>query len=953
MKTGNKLIIGLIALLPLLSKAQTVDFSFSTANNLYCSPQQVTFTQLCSGTPDGFIWRFGNGASGILPTESTTYTNPGTYSVTLIAIYADVAISTIKNVVINPTPVISIAADKYKICQPGIINFTASGSPFITSYEWNFGDGSPIVTTAVNNSSHFFNTYNDFIVTVKGISAAGCSSSTFDTVSVERFGILSANINPPGGCIPINVTLVVSPAAPQGDPPVNYTWDFGDGSPTVNTSTALASHIYTTTAPITTANVIITTASGCTTQHTYVPPFAYGTPPTNPVATTTDGNTTYCGSETIEFSGTATGANYYLWDYGDGVKDSVQFPTITHRYRTLGMKRVIMTPYFNGCPGVESDTIDLNIIGVVADYTYHNLCAAKNHFVYENLSLGNVTSFRWTFSDIPNSPDFTNFNTSHTFPANGAFTTKFYLYDAITGCSDSLIYDQFTSTPIFTSTKSNVCKDSLIKYAVVNPYPAGSGYLYVFHVNGLIAHTIYPELSLKPDQHGLFNEYVVIEGPTDNTCDDTVYLPRPTSVGGPVLSASLPYNACILNNSFPITNNTHPFFANEPLITWEWNFGDNTTSNLPIPPPHTYSNTGTFWVHFKVTDVNGCAQADSQLVRVNPTPEIYVLPRADTICAGDSIQLLAFTVNNLAWTTNYNISCLTCDTVMVKPLTSTNYIAEATNIFGCANRDTSRIKVYEPIVLRVTPADTSFCSGGQVQFNANVKNGIINWSPANYLSAVNISNPVSKPDSSVTYRIIVNDSAACFADTVFAVVKVNYKPTVNAGNDQVVPYYHSFTLNPTYSADVVSWRWSPAVNGLSCTFCPVVSGIATQTATHTIEVKTVHGCTAKDEVNIIVDCSKANLNLPSAFTPDNNGKNDWFYPMARGYRSINKFVVYNRWGNKVFERYNFSPNIASLGWNGKGSDKQIVDTGVFVWLIEATCDVGQKIELKGTVTVLR
>jgi gliding motility-associated-like protein len=178
-------------------------------------------------------------------------------------------------------------------------------------------------------------------------------------------------------------------------------------------------------------------------------------------------------------------------------------------------------------------------------------------------------------------------------------------------------------------------------------------------------------------------------------------------------------------------------------------------------------------------------------------------------------------------------------------------------------------------------------------------------------------------------------------------------PTVNAGNDLVVPYNNVFTVSPAYSADVVAWQWSPGLNGLGCASCPVFNGTALQTATHQIEVKNIHGCMAKDEVKIIVDCSKANLLLPTAFTPDNNGRNDWFYPLTRGYRSINKMVVYNRWGNKVFERNNFAPNTASLGWNGKTSDLQSMDTGVYVWYIEATCDIGETVQLKGTVTLLR
>ncbi|MEI2737407.1 MAG: PKD domain-containing protein [Chitinophagaceae bacterium] len=952
MDKGRKFISKLIILLPFFTYGQTVDFTFSTSNNLYCNPQLVTFTQNCTGAPDGFIWRFGNGVSANQSIASTTYSNPGTYFVTLIAIYADVAISTTKPITINPTPFISISADRNNLCQPGIVNFTASGSPFISSFEWNFGDGSPVLITSTNAASHLFSSYNSFVVTVKGITLAGCSSIATDTVKVERFSITDAGIDPPGGCIPATIVLNVIPDPPQGDPPVNFTWNFGDGSPVANTTVPDVSHIYTITTPITTASVTVATASGCTSQYIY-PLFGFGIPPVNPVAVTDDGRTTYCASETIRFNSSATNANYFVWDYGDGSNDSISSPTTTHRYRSLGNKRVIMTPYFNGCAGVEKDTIDLTIIGVVADYTFHNLCSARNHFVYDNLSLGNISSFRWTFSDIPGSPDIVNYNTTHNFPANGSFTTQLYLYDSTTGCNDSLLTNQYTATPVFTSSRSKVCKDSIIVYTVLNPYPPNSGYVYEYHVDGpIIAHSIYPELILKPDLRGVFNEFVIIDGPGNNTCNDTLYLPGPTTVGGPVLDFSMPDLSCFLNNSFPVVNNSFPFFATDPIVTWEWDFGDNTFSNLKDPPPHSYAIPGAFKMFFKVTDINSCAQIDSMIVRVHPTPEIYVLPRIDTICSGDSLQLLAFTIDNLQWTTNYNISCLTCDTVRINPATSTNYVAQATNGFGCINSDTAKIKVYEPFDLQVSPADTAFCPPGRVQYYTNL-NGIFNWSPSSWLNASGIRNPVSTPDSSVTYRIILNDSGSCFADTAFASILVYTIPTVNAGSDQIVPFYNSFTFNPAYSSDVVSYHWSPPVNALSCTSCPVVSGVASESAKYTIDVTTADGCKAKDDVMVIVVCNKANLNLPSAFTPNNDGLNDHFYPLTRGYKMINKFVVYDRWANKVFERYNFLPNTPLLGWNGTTKDKQPSGSNVFVWMIEATCDLGEKVESKGIVTLIR
>jgi gliding motility-associated-like protein len=147
--------------------------------------------------------------------------------------------------------------------------------------------------------------------------------------------------------------------------------------------------------------------------------------------------------------------------------------------------------------------------------------------------------------------------------------------------------------------------------------------------------------------------------------------------------------------------------------------------------------------------------------------------------------------------------------------------------------------------------------------------------------------------------------------------------------------------------------WSPSVNSLSCISCPVTNGIAAFSTTYNIEVVSTDGCKANDIVNILVACSDANLNLPSAFTPNNDGKNDKFYPLTRGYKVINKFIIFNRWGNKVFERYNFAPNSSSFGWNGDTKDKQTLDPAVFIWIVEATCDIGQKVETKGTVVVIR
>ena len=415
-------ISGLLLLLFSTVHSQSVDFNFSTGNGLFCNPQVVTFSQNCTGSPTGFIWRFGNGQVGSSPVVTITYTLPGIYNVTLTALYSSSAISVTKTVVINPTPTISINADRNYICQPGNIIFTAPGSAFISSYEWDFGDGTPLQVTGGNSITHFFNSYNSFNVVVRGITAAGCSATASTSVQVTRFPIINASVTPNKGCIPVNSTLTASATLPTGDASANFLWDFGDGSPTANTAVNNTTHTYNIVTPVTTASVVITSAQGCTNQYTF-PPFAFGTPPFNTIAVTSDGRNIYCGSETIQFNGVAVNANSYSWDFGDGNTGVTINTTIAHKYQTLGNKRVILTPSFNGCDGMK-DTIDIVIIGVIADYNFSNVCSAKNTFNYTNTSAGNVTSFRWTFSDIPGSPDFINYNTSHSFPVNGSFSTE-------------------------------------------------------------------------------------------------------------------------------------------------------------------------------------------------------------------------------------------------------------------------------------------------------------------------------------------------------------------------------------------------------------------------------------------------------------------------------------------------------------------------------------------------
>lgn len=95
-------------------------------------------------------------------------------------------------------------------------------------------------------------------------------------------------------------------------------------------------------------------------------------------------------------------------------------------------------------------------------------------------------------------------------------------------------------------------------------------------------------------------------------------------------------------------------------------------------------------------------------------------------------------------------------------------------------------------------------------------------------------------------------------------------------------------------------------------------------------------------VNPCNDC----LYIPTAFSPNNDGKNDRFRPIAR---LLNYFhiYIYDRWGTLVYHSDNVNE-----GWNGMNAS-DLCDVGTYFYYIKAQCYEGIEFILKGDVTLIR
>ena len=156
----------------------------------------------------------------------------------------------------------------------------------------------------------------------------------------------------------------------------------------------------------------------------------------------------------------------------------------------------------------------------------------------------------------------------------------------------------------------------------------------------------------------------------------------------------------------------------------------------------------------------------------------------------------------------------------------------------------------------------------------------------------------------------------------------------------------------TSTGQISSWLWKYDVVGSSTVKDPPPFLFPTinREAYYTVKLLAYNsslGCadSARKTLTVLDHCL---IEVPSGFTPNNDGLNDFFQPHNALKADNYEFKVYNRWGQLVFQSRNWREK-----WDGKiiGAYQT---TGVFVWMLSYTHrDTGKQVFRKGTVTLIR
>lgn len=206
-----------------------------------------------------------------------------------------------------------------------------------------------------------------------------------------------------------------------------------------------------------------------------------------------------------------------------------------------------------------------------------------------------------------------------------------------------------------------------------------------------------------------------------------------------------------------------------------------------------------------------------------------------------------------------------------------------------------------------------------------------------------------------SFLLEITDNAGCIYDTLITIDPTN-PYTVNAGFDQEIFIGETAVLFGTTDIlpeEVFSQEWD-SVGVLLCQDCIESSVRPLKTTTYRFTVISETGCVKSDEVIIYV-VEKAKFFIPNIFSPNGDNINDeLIFSTGPGIVRVHKWLIFDRWGDQVFERLSFDPADPSVYWDGtatQGSEK--LNPGVFTYIIDVELLTGKREIYYGSITLIR
>ena len=200
---------------------------------------------------------------------------------------------------------------------------------------------------------------------------------------------------------------------------------------------------------------------------------------------------------------------------------------------------------------------------------------------------------------------------------------------------------------------------------------------------------------------------------------------------------------------------------------------------------------------------------------------------------------------------------------------------------------------------------------------------------------------------------VVNAYALPSADFMMTQNGTLLNPNVTSILSPTIDFVNTSSSN----VDSVIWDFGDPASGLnnsSNAMNPSHMFSDTGTYSVTLTVYTVEGCVDVIIQDIIVE-GEYMLFAPNAFTPNDDGDNDFFLPKGIGVEGESfELFVYDRWGDLIAEVSGIFSDDITIGWDGRANQgKDIAQIDVYVWVINTKDINGDRHQYVGHVTLLK
>ncbi len=563
-------------------------------------------------------------------------------------------------------------------------------------------------------------------------------------------------------------------------------------------------------------------------------------------------------------------------------------------------------------------------------------------FTFKNNTTLNNATYYWDFG-VPNDPNANSNdpNPTYEYPAAGTYTLK------------------------LKAGTSKECMDSTT--AEINAYP---GFFPGFDTKGncILAASRFSDATVA--NNGSVNSWQWDFGDTTTSTEKnpTHQFAQPGDYKVTLLVGSSKGCSDTISHNFTVFNslNLQPLFTdtticykdsvqlvvNSPFAqSYQWTPNSAKILNANTNTPLVYPETNTEYT--LTAQSEDCIE--SVKVRVNLLKELNIVSNDLYTCIGDSAT---FNVSSLA--TKYDWQLLSGNDLLnnnklKQPslLVSGNnsYNIQATYGSHCTTEQTVQVLAAPYPKLAIEPSnDTTICIGNSIELNTGGTTTDNIWKTTNQTS----NSITVKPQQTTTYIVDGYDRNSYCSKHVQDTIVVKIAPAFRIGltRDTTIVLNQPLVLKPTtdQSNRNYIYKWSPSdylnYSDSAIAIANIPKGVTLQS--YLLNVKDQYGCDASARITVQSFQTKTDILVPSAFTPNNDGKNDIIRPILAGIKQFHFFKIFNRWGQLVY-----STQTPGQGWNGYVNNQPQPTGTTFIYYVSAIDYNDKKIEKTGTIVIVR